>query len=96
MCSAAVASEEVCDFVDNDCDGTADEDFKDDAGKYSSDLHCGTCNLVCGDTIPNGLVEYCDGTKPTPKCVVSECEEDYFMVNEYQCVETPDVTCFPC
>ena len=43
-CVAAVTPvAEVCDGQDNDCDGTADEDFD-----FSSDsAHCGGCNNAC-------------------------------------------------
>ncbi|RME27138.1 MAG: hypothetical protein D6806_05085, partial [Deltaproteobacteria bacterium] len=38
---------EVCDYMDNDCDDSIDEDFVDDEGNYSQDAHCGGCNNDC-------------------------------------------------
>lgn len=42
--SAFDAGPELCDSLDNDCDGQADEDFD----LTSSDAHCGACNRPCG------------------------------------------------
>jgi hypothetical protein len=46
-CESADVIMEVCDHLDNDCDGEADEDFRDEAGDYSSDAHCGDCHIDC-------------------------------------------------
>ncbi|MFZ4738375.1 MAG: MopE-related protein [Bradymonadia bacterium] len=40
---AAMAVPEVCDLDDNDCDGSADEDFD----LQTSTTHCGVCNNEC-------------------------------------------------
>ncbi len=45
--AAAPAEMERCDYQDDDCDGTADEDFTDDQGRYVSLSHCGACNNDC-------------------------------------------------
>jgi hypothetical protein len=37
---------EVCDGLDNDCNGQADEDFLVD-GEYLADEHCGACHSPC-------------------------------------------------
>ncbi len=94
VCQALVPSLEVCDFVDNDCDGQVDEGFMS-GGKYVDDQHCGTCNNDCTDAIDNAF-GVCDWTYATPKCVVDECWEGYFQVSPFQCVLPPDTTCQPC
>ncbi len=44
-CASAVdAGTELCDSLDNDCDGRTDEDFD----LTRSDAHCGACNRPCG------------------------------------------------
>ena len=96
VCAANKPVAEACDFVDNDCDGQVDEDYKDAEGKYSTAQHCGTCNSTCGGTIANALSEKCDGTKAKPQCVVDECKVGFFKLNPFQCVEKPDVTCVSC
>ena len=96
LCSATVPAAEVCDFIDNDCDGSVDEDFKIEGGKYGTDAHCGTCNAACGDIIDHAKGEKCDATKSKPQCVVTECEDGFYKLNDFQCIDQPKVACFPC
>ncbi len=63
VCSAKAPIAEVCDFLDNDCDETADEDFKNAQGKYGTLNHCGGCGKDCEGLFPNGTAA-CDATKP--------------------------------
>jgi hypothetical protein len=68
-CSAPEPSAEVCDSLDNNCDGEADEDFKDEQGQYASDEHCGACGVDCGTRTPFNAVSHCDAvTGPAPLC----------------------------
>ncbi|HIA04929.1 MAG TPA: hypothetical protein EYN66_24040, partial [Myxococcales bacterium] len=96
VCLAPDPAAEACDFKDNDCDGATDEDYKDANGKYSTMAHCGTCNNACGDVIPNSLSELCDVSKTVPQCVVNECEDGFIKLNDFQCIEVPNVQCVPC
>jgi hypothetical protein len=93
-CDAPKPAVEVCDFQDNDCDGEVDEEFKQD-GKYATVSHCGTCNHDCTGTLPHATAA-CDGSKPVPMCVVGECDDGYFQINEYQCLPEGQVLCKPC
>ena len=85
---------EICDGVDNDCDGNADEDFD-----LQTDLnHCGACNATCDgvctagacegpDCVPadetcNGADDDCDGN--TDEGVLNACGA---------CGEPPAETC---
>jgi hypothetical protein len=59
---------ELCDGVDNDCDGTLDEDFRDDAGKYGLVNHCGGCDISClALSFPNAQ-PLCDTSGAVPLC----------------------------
>jgi hypothetical protein len=48
-CNTSVTAKEMCDYKDNDCDGTADEPFKNQhgSGTYDVDEHCGSCETNC-------------------------------------------------
>ena len=54
-CGPALA--EACNGQDDDCDGTVDEDFRDEAGRYVARLHCGGCAMPCVEPGPNMLAE---------------------------------------
>ena len=94
VCNAPVPEEEMCDFIDNDCDGGTDEDFLTD-GKYASDVHCGSCNNVCEGSIPHANAS-CDADFALPKCVVDSCAEGFIQVGSFQCIVPPDTTCQEC
>ena len=39
--------QDLCDYLDDDCDGHVDEESRDADGHYSSLTHCGACDLNC-------------------------------------------------
>jgi Notch 1 len=61
-CTPTEDPTEICDSVDNDCDGTVDNGF-DLAGSLD---HCGACNTPC--EAPNGEVACTEGV-----CRLQEC-----------------------
>jgi len=60
--SAEASSPEICDSLDNDCDGTSDEDFD----LNNNPNNCGACGLVCSSTNVNTLS--CTTGVCTPFC----------------------------
>ncbi|PIE17056.1 MAG: hypothetical protein CSA66_06875, partial [Proteobacteria bacterium] len=96
VCNAPTPQAEVCDFKDNDCDGVADEDFKDAGGGWTLTEHCGTCGNDCTDKFPHGTGRCDTSGEGTPICVVDTCDDDYVALNQFQCTLPPDVSCQPC
>lgn len=69
--SRCVAPPELCDEVDNDCNGFVDDGFRDARGAYSVDIrNCGECGVDCTtSTIPEGDL-ICGGDPFAPSCVL--------------------------
>lgn len=70
--SECVGFEEVCDEVDNDCNGVIDDGFRDARGAYSLDVrNCGECGVDCTlSAVPEGDLE-CGGDPFAPSCVLA-------------------------
>jgi hypothetical protein len=86
---------ELCDAVDNDCDGGIDEDFRDVAGKYGSVTHCGGCDISClALSFPNAQ-PICDTAGPVPLCdygcAAGFVDVDGAAANGCECAPTPGV-----
>jgi len=95
VCQGPIPSAEVCDYIDNDCDGTTDAEFRDTEGNWTLAEHCGECNNNCATAIANGTGT-CGGSLDSPVCVVSECDPGFVQVNDFQCLPPLDVGCQPC
>ncbi len=63
---------DTCNGLDDDCDGTIDNAFRDpDTGRYALDpAHCGRCNRGCGDLTFANAQSVCDTAANTPVCVM--------------------------
>lgn len=90
---------EICDGIDNDCNGQIDETFD-----LSKDIrNCGVCGNDCTLTVMGAKMATCTATPGEPgKCGYTECSPDYFDINgdladgcEYYCVKKSDtdLTC---
>jgi hypothetical protein len=67
-CSPSAGGKEVCDAVDNDCDGKIDEGFTE---TFATDPNnCGGCNRQC--LVDNGLAACVGG-----KCVAEVCNSGF-------------------
>lgn len=97
VCSGPYPSTEVCDGVDNNCDGNTDESFTDASGQYTTDTNCGACGFDCTGKILHGVGE-CVGppNAPSPTCRVKECDPGFVLLGEFQCGVAPDLSCLPC
>jgi len=87
---------EECNYIDDDCDGDTDENFKNDEDKYSEVDNCGMCGNSCEGKIPFADVVVCDATKETPQCVVTECHAGYYQASETLCLPQISNLCIPC
>ncbi|MCP4641510.1 MAG: hypothetical protein GY851_13795, partial [bacterium] len=95
-CTAREATGEVCDTIDNNCDGQTDEDFMS-GGQYVHASHCGTCDLDCDDMIPHSTVVDCQLVSESPTCVATACETGYFPYGVGTvCMELTDNLCQTC
>ncbi|MEZ4399783.1 MAG: hypothetical protein R3B06_07175 [Kofleriaceae bacterium] len=69
--STCIPTTEVCNGVDDDCDGMADEDFD----LTSAHDHCGACGTVCADT---NATNACVASVCVPACAAGarDCDSD--------------------
>jgi len=72
-------SDEKCNYIDDDCDGKTDEDFKDASGVYNDDHFCGNCYTDCSnlwDPVTNHANGKCLVKNEVPRCGY-ECVASY-------------------
>lgn len=90
------ASEERCNLLDDDRDGAVDEDFRDEAGRYSLDAaHCGSCGRICTTSAP-ALEASCAVVDGQARCVASRCEPGFAPNRLGICVSLVERLCLGC
>jgi len=94
-CSAPTPTAEACDFLDNNCNGVADEPFKDGAGRYVSNQHCGSCGVSCAGAIPNATAA-CTVSDGIARCEVATCAPGFYQAGPLTCLPVSDDLCAPC
>ncbi|MBX5484954.1 MAG: hypothetical protein IRZ16_24315, partial [Myxococcaceae bacterium] len=76
-CDVSSFNPELCDGVDNNCNGVVDDGFRDPVtGKYGTTQHCGFCNNDCSKYWSPTLQHttgVCDTTAPIPVCRMGAC-----------------------
>ncbi len=80
-CNVEDFNVEICDGLDNNCDGQIDEGFLNQAtGRYESDEHCGFCNNDCGPYWSEPVdhtIGVCDVDAPgMPECIMGPCSTE--------------------
>ena len=95
-CSAPTPRAEVCDFLDDDCDGLKDEDFKNAEGLYVNDAHCGSCGIGCEGAIPNATATTCAVADGRARCEVASCAPGFYKAGPTTCVAARAEVCEPC
>jgi hypothetical protein len=96
MCSAITPTPEVCNGLDDNCNGSIDEDFVDDNGLYLTADNCGTCGNSCQAKYEGAAEVDCQMVGSNPKCIIVACEPGYYLFNELSCLDEDSFLCQPC
>ncbi|MBI5498625.1 MAG: putative metal-binding motif-containing protein, partial [Deltaproteobacteria bacterium] len=75
------APAELCNYLDDDCNGTVDDDFVNAGGVYDTDRNCGACSIDCTliYAFP-GAFGTCNVAGATATCLLN-CNPGYFNLN---------------
>ncbi len=97
--TAGTPQPELCNNLDDNCDGDVDEPFKDAAtGLYATDEHCGLCNFSCAGAILFASDTACRIDLGEAYCAVLACEPGYYQPpdSDRLCIPENATDCSPC
>ncbi len=95
-CVGPMPAVENCNYLDDDCDGDTDEDFKGGSGALT-DLHnCGQCGVDCDGLIPFAAETECSELHGSPECMVVKCVNGFVKIDEHTCRAAVSSVCVPC
>jgi len=109
QCGGDDPADEVCNGLDDNCDGQADEPFLDAQGRYVALEHCGGCGWDCrarvanlrlglgGEPVPGAV--RCVVRGDDPACAPALCAEGFYPFPEERpvaCAPLVSPACQPC
>jgi hypothetical protein len=103
FCTGPDPKPEICNYRDDDCDGVADEPFKNDAGQYVDVHNCNACGYDCTLAIANlagdGGAVACELRGGVPTCVPTQCATGSYLFPPgapLVCEKDISSSCRPC
>jgi hypothetical protein len=96
VCDAQEPKAEICNYLDDNCDGQTDEGFQVN-GVYGTVADCGGCGNDCMKLIPHVKTASCKVEGAAASCRAVECEAGFFPYDEgLVCLALPATLCHPC
>ncbi len=89
------SSDEICDGLDNNLNGTVDEPFLDENGLYLHVDHCGACKNQCVTNDVTVSVD-CGLLHWAPQCLATSCIESHTVSRSHTCVNRSERLCRNC
>src|SRR5690606_24658085 len=72
-----------------------DDPFRDEAGRYLTDEHCGACNSACTPR-DNEREVHCRLVGELPRCVAERCAAGNALTRDGHCAPIEERLCLPC
>ncbi len=94
VCQAPAAKAEICNNIDDNCNGQTDEPWLAN-GKYTTESNCGGCGFDCSKVFIGGKGT-CDPTSFPPHCIVSVCDAGFTIGAKGTCEPIPQTPCSSC
>lgn len=88
--------EELCNYLDDDCNGLVDETFVDDEGRYFTVEHCGGCGVDCRAAFPTAEEVACVDDEGVMRCAAVRCPVGSRLEPDGSCAPELPVACLPC